>query len=56
VKSGIDPHRGPEAAQAFRRAGESALRQIHLGGRGAGRGATGAPASGGTDRSSENHP
>ena len=61
VKSGIDPHRGPEAAQAFRRAGESALRQIHLGGRGAGgrgveRGATGAPAPGGTDRSSGTHP
>jgi hypothetical protein len=32
VKSGIDPRRGPEAAKAFRRAGESALRQIHLGG------------------------
>jgi hypothetical protein len=61
VKSGIDPRRGPEAAQAFRRAGESALRQIHLGGRGAGgrgaeRGATGAPAPGSTDRSGGNHP
>jgi len=56
VKSGIDPHRGPEAAQAFRRAGESALRQIHLGGRGAERGATGAPAPGSTDRSGGNHP
>lgn len=33
VKSGIDPHRGPAAIQAFRRAGESGLRQIHLGGR-----------------------
>lgn len=32
VRSGIDPHRGPEAAKAFRRAGESALRPIHLGG------------------------
>lgn len=32
VRSGIDPHRGPEAARAFRRAGESALRQIRLGG------------------------
>lgn len=32
VKAGIDPHRGPEAAKAFRRAGESALRPIHLGG------------------------
>lgn len=56
VKSGIDPHRGPEAAQAFRRAGESALRQIHLGGRGAERAAAGAPAPGGTDRSTGNHP
>lgn len=34
VKSGIDPHKGPAAAQAFRRAGESALRQIYVGGRG----------------------
>lgn len=33
VKSGIDPRKGPAAVQAFRRAGESALRQIHLGGR-----------------------
>ena len=32
VKSGIDPRRGPEAAKAFRHAGESALRQIHVGG------------------------
>ena len=40
VRSGIDPHRGPEAAKAFRRAGESALRPIHLGGE---RGATPAP-------------
>ena len=32
VRSGIDPHRGPEAAKAFRRAGEGALRQIRLGG------------------------
>lgn len=32
VRSGIDPRRGPEAAKAFRRAGEGALRQIHLGG------------------------
>jgi hypothetical protein len=32
VKSGIDPHRGPEAIKKFRHAGESALRQIHLGG------------------------
>ncbi len=33
VKSGIDPHRGPAAIKAFRHAGESGLRQIHLGGR-----------------------
>jgi hypothetical protein len=33
VASGIDPRRGPEAAKAFRHAGEGALRQIHLGGR-----------------------
>jgi len=45
VKSGIDPHRGPEAAKAFRRAGEGALRQIHLGGHDVERGsATSAPA------------
>jgi hypothetical protein len=40
VKSGIDPHRGPAAAKAFRHAGESALRQIHLGGRDVERGGT----------------
>lgn len=43
VRSGIDPHRGPEAAKAFRRAGEGALRQIHLGG------ATSAPTSNGSN-------
>ena len=32
VASGIDPRGGPAAAKAFRRAGEGALRQIHLGG------------------------
>lgn len=32
VKSGIDPHRGPESVKAFRRAGESGLRQIYVGG------------------------
>lgn len=32
VKSGIDPHLGPDAARAFRHAAESALRQIRLGG------------------------
>jgi hypothetical protein len=30
VKSGIDPRKGPAAAAAFRRAGESVLRQIRL--------------------------
>ena len=40
VKSGIDPRRGPAAAKAFRHAGESALRQIHLGGRDVDRGST----------------
>jgi hypothetical protein len=30
VKSGIDPHHDP---RGFRKAGEAALRQIHLGGR-----------------------
>jgi hypothetical protein len=34
VASGIDPRRGPAAAQAFRHAGESALRTIHVGGTG----------------------
>jgi hypothetical protein len=47
VKSGIDPRRGPAAAKAFRHAGESALRQIHLGGRDVERGnATPVPAAG----------
>jgi hypothetical protein len=32
VASGIDPRRGPEAERAFRRAEDSTLRQIHLGG------------------------
>lgn len=32
VKSGIDPKLGPAAAAAFRHAGESALRQIFIGG------------------------
>jgi hypothetical protein len=45
VKSGIDPRRGPEAARAFRRAGEGALRQIHLGGRDADRDRTAPPAT-----------
>jgi len=47
VKSGIDPRRGPTAAKAFRHAGESALRQIHLGGHDVERGsATPAPTPG----------
>jgi hypothetical protein len=52
VKSGIDPRRGPDAAKAFRHAGESALRQIHLGGHDSERGsATPArgPGSGGSN-------
>lgn len=56
VKSGIDPRRGPEAAQAFRRASERGLLQIHVGGRGAERGASPAPAPGGADRSGGNRP
>lgn len=58
VKSGIDPHRGPEAAQAFRRAGESALRTIRLGGHDAERGssATPAPTPSSTGGSNGNHP
>jgi hypothetical protein len=48
VAAGIDPHRGPEAAKAFRRAGERALRTIHLGGRDVERGATPAPAASGS--------
>lgn len=48
VKSGIDPRRGLEAAKAFRRAGESALRQIHIGGHDGERGgAAPAPPPGG---------
>ena len=46
VASGIDPHRGPAAAQAFRHAGESALRQIHLGGHDVERGSAAPPTSG----------
>lgn len=40
VKSGIDPRRGPAAVKAFQHAGESALRQIHLGGHDVERGST----------------
>jgi len=57
VKSGIDPRRGPEAAKAFRHAGESALRQIHLGGHDVERGsATPAPGPGSNRSSSSNTP
>jgi len=57
VKSGIDPHRGPAAAQAFRRAGESALRQIHLGGHDVERpGATPPPPPSSTPGAPGNHP
>ncbi|HMG55851.1 MAG TPA: hypothetical protein VK601_20265, partial [Kofleriaceae bacterium] len=57
VKSGIDPHRGPAAAQAFRRAGESALRQIHLGGHDVERpAATPPPPPSSAPRAPGNHP
>lgn len=57
VKSGIDPRRGPEAAKAFRRAGESALRQIHLGGHDVERGsAAPAPGPGSNGTSGSNTP
>ncbi len=52
VASGIDPHRGPAAIKAFRHAGESALRQIHLGGRDGDQGsaaAVPAPSAAGSD-------
>jgi hypothetical protein len=45
VKSGIDPRKGPAAIKAFRRAGESALRQVYVGGH-AGDRPSSAPASG----------
>jgi len=48
VASGIDPHRGPAAVQAFRRAEERGLRQIHLGGHD-GDGANAAPGSAGSN-------
>jgi hypothetical protein len=57
VKSGIDPRRGPEAAKAFRHAGEGALRQIHLGGHDVERGsATPAPGPGSNRPSGSNTP
>lgn len=43
VKSGIDPHRDPKG---FRKAGESALRQIHLGGHDKERGSAAGSAAG----------
>ena len=50
VASGIDPHRGPEAAKAFRRASESGLRQIHLGGHELDRGSATPPPTAGSNR------
>jgi hypothetical protein len=49
VASGIDPRLGPEAVRAFRRAGESALRQIHLGGHDADRAPTPSPGPAGNN-------
>ena len=51
VALGFHPRRGPEAAKAFRRAGEGALRQFHLGGHDVERGSAPpapTPGSGGT--------
>jgi hypothetical protein len=45
VAAGIDPRRGPAAAEAFRRAGERAVRPIHVGGRDAGGGAATPPSA-----------
>ena len=56
VASGIDPHRGPDAARAFRRAEESGLRQIHLGGRDGERAATPAPTAGSGGSAGSNMP
>ncbi|HEY0483513.1 MAG TPA: hypothetical protein VGD37_38610 [Kofleriaceae bacterium] len=56
VKSGIDPRRGPEAARAFRHAGESALRQIHLGGHDVERGSATPAPGGGAAGSAGNYP
>jgi len=56
VKSGIDPRRGPEAAKAFRHAGESALRQIHLGSHDGERAATPAPGPGSSRSAGSNTP
>jgi hypothetical protein len=52
VASGIDPRRGPDAAKAFRLAGERGLRQIHLGGRDAATPATTAAPAGSATGSS----
>jgi hypothetical protein len=46
VKSGIDPHRGPQAAAEFHRIWEGALRPIRLGGHDGERSATPAPGPG----------
>ena len=57
VKAGIDPHRGPDAARAFRRAGETALHPIHVGGHDVERGsATPAPTPGSTEAPRSNVP
>ena len=58
VKAGIDPRLGPAARDAFRRAGESALRTIRLGGHDAERGssATPAPPPSSTGGAGSNHP
>ena len=58
VRAGIDPRLGPAARDAFRRAGESALRTIRLGGHDAerGTGGTPAPTPSSTAGSGSNHP
>jgi hypothetical protein len=57
VRSGIDPHRGPKAAEAFRHAGESAVRPIHLGGHDVERsGTTSAPPPSGGETPGSNKP
>ena len=56
VRSGIDPRRGPEAAKAFRQAGERALRPIHLGGHDVERGSTPPSAPGSNGATGSNTP
>ena len=57
VRSGIDPHRGPKAAEAFRHAGERAVRSIHIGGHEEEReSAAPAPAPGNSDASGSSKP